>query len=144
MIPRPFIQREDPAWWLRASANLEASGVAARRRRVVRLPVQTRCPHCSTLCQVAEPRDGLVVKCGKCGKTFAIKPPASSSSPAAPSSRAASEPAVCRLEIASATTRGLIRGRNEDSFLVQQMSWSNRDQRHEIALVVVPDGMGGY
>jgi protein phosphatase len=51
---------------------------------------------------------------------------------------------VCRLEIASATTRGLVRGRNEDSFLVQQMSWSNRDERHEIALVVVPDGMGGH
>jgi protein phosphatase len=24
------------------------------------------------------------------------------------------------------------------------MSWSNRDERHEIALVVVPDGMGGH
>jgi protein phosphatase len=73
---------------------------------------------------------GVPVLCGKCKKSFTLKRPET--------------PSVCRLEIASATTRGLVRGRNEDSFLVQQMSWSNRDERHEIALVVVPDGMGGY
>jgi protein phosphatase len=34
--------------------------------------------------------------------------------------------------------------RNEDSFLVQHMSWSNLDERHEIALAVVADGLGGH
>lgn len=94
------------------------------------LPIQTRCPHCATLCQVAEQNFGVPVQCGKCKKSFTVKRPDTLN--------------VCRLEIASATTRGLVRGRNEDSFLVQQMSWSNRDERHEIALVVVPDGMGGH
>jgi len=94
------------------------------------LPIQTRCPHCATICQVAEQNVGVPVQCGKCKNSFTLKRPAATS--------------VCRLEIASATTRGLVRGRNEDSFLVQHLSWSNRDERHEIALVVVPDGMGGH
>src|SRR5262249_60262561 len=92
---------------------------------------QVPCPHCSTVGQSATHHTGRPVQCAKCGRSFPVKSPAAT-------------PAVCRLEIASATTRGLIRGHNEDSFLVQQMSWSNRDERHEIALVVVPDGMGGH
>jgi serine/threonine protein phosphatase PrpC len=50
----------------------------------------------------------------------------------------------CRLVLGSATTRGRVRDRNEDSLLVQQCSWSNLDQRHDIALIVVADGMGGH
>jgi protein phosphatase len=49
-----------------------------------------------------------------------------------------------RLVIGSATTRGRVRDRNEDSLLVQQCIWSNRNQRHDIALIVVADGMGGH
>src|SRR5204863_8891147 len=49
-----------------------------------------------------------------------------------------------RLEIGSATSKGLVRERNEDSLLVQHLVWSNLDERHELALVVVADGMGGY
>jgi len=37
-----------------------------------------------------------------------------------------------------------VRDRNEDSLFVQQLSWISSDQRHEIALIVVADGMGGY
>jgi protein phosphatase len=48
------------------------------------------------------------------------------------------------LEIGSATSVGRVRQRNEDSFLVQQQSWANLDRRHELALVAVADGMGGY
>ena len=95
------------------------------------MPIQARCPHCASLCQVAEQNLGKPVQCAKCRRSFVVKTGATNS-------------AICRLEIASATTRGLVRGNNEDSFLVQQMSWSNRDERHEIALVVVPDGMGGH
>lgn len=50
----------------------------------------------------------------------------------------------CRLVIGSATTRGRVRDRNEDSLLVQQCTWSNLDQRHDVALIVVADGMGGH
>jgi protein phosphatase len=49
-----------------------------------------------------------------------------------------------RLEVAGATSVGRVRSRNEDSFLIEQLSWSNLDRRHDLALVVVADGMGGY
>jgi protein phosphatase len=49
-----------------------------------------------------------------------------------------------RLDIGSATSPGRQRARNEDSFLVQQLSWSNLESRHEAALLVVADGMGGH
>ena len=49
-----------------------------------------------------------------------------------------------RLEIGGATSVGRVRSRNEDSFLIQQLSWSHQDRRHDLALIVVADGMGGY
>jgi protein phosphatase len=51
---------------------------------------------------------------------------------------------VCRLAIGSATTRGRVRDRNEDSLLVQHCTWGSAGQRHDMALVVVADGMGGH
>jgi protein phosphatase len=39
---------------------------------------------------------------------------------------------------------GRVRDRNEDSFLVQQQSWCNLEARHDAALIVVADGMGGH
>jgi protein phosphatase len=48
------------------------------------------------------------------------------------------------LDIGTATSPGRVRQRNEDSFLVQRLRWSNLDARHELALVVVADGMGGH
>jgi protein phosphatase len=51
---------------------------------------------------------------------------------------------VQRLILGSATTRGRVRDRNEDSLLVQQCTWSNLDRRHDVALIVVADGMGGH
>jgi protein phosphatase len=48
------------------------------------------------------------------------------------------------LSIGSATSAGVVRERNEDSFLVLHGSWSNLDSRYEMAIVVVADGMGGY
>jgi protein phosphatase len=53
-------------------------------------------------------------------------------------------PGVCRLDVAGATSSGCVRPRNEDSFLVQHLAWSNLDQHHEAAILVVADGMGGY
>jgi protein phosphatase len=48
------------------------------------------------------------------------------------------------LDIGAATSPGRVRSRNEDSFLVQRLRWSNSDKQREMALVVVADGMGGH
>jgi protein phosphatase len=48
------------------------------------------------------------------------------------------------LDLGAATSPGLVRTRNEDSLLVQHVRWSNLDQRREMALVVVADGLGGH
>jgi protein phosphatase len=48
------------------------------------------------------------------------------------------------LEVGASTSVGMVRKRNEDSYLVRHLSWSNRDSFYEIALLVVADGMGGY
>jgi protein phosphatase len=48
------------------------------------------------------------------------------------------------LDVGVATSPGLIRPRNEDSYFVQQLRWSNLDQRREAAIVVVADGLGGH
>ncbi|HEY7315803.1 MAG TPA: GYF domain-containing protein [Gemmataceae bacterium] len=52
--------------------------------------------------------------------------------------------ASCRLIVGSATTRGRVRARNEDSLLVQQCTWGNLEERHDVLLAVVADGMGGH
>jgi protein phosphatase len=52
--------------------------------------------------------------------------------------------AGCRLDVGSATSPGRVRLRNEDSFLVHHLAWSNLDRRREIALAVVADGLGGH
>jgi protein phosphatase len=52
--------------------------------------------------------------------------------------------APCRLVLGSATTRGRVRDHNEDSLLVQQCTWGLGATRHDVALIVVADGMGGH
>jgi serine/threonine protein phosphatase PrpC len=52
--------------------------------------------------------------------------------------------AAYRLDIGSATSPGRVRTRNEDSFLVHQMSWSNLERRRDLAAIVVADGLGGH
>lgn len=49
-----------------------------------------------------------------------------------------------RLDIGGATSTGMVRKRNEDSFLLQHLAWSSLDNRQEMALIVVADGMGGH
>jgi protein phosphatase len=115
---------------------------------------------------------GSAVKCGKCRKVFTVHSPAPSKPPSeeelqlildgpaaaalappaaaasqtkpVPSSPLASVPGVCCLDVAGATSPGKARTRNEDSFLIQHVSWSNLDERHEVALLIVADGMGGH
>lgn len=53
-------------------------------------------------------------------------------------------PGRCRLDVGRATSVGLERERNEDSYYTQHLAWCNRDQPQELAVLVVADGMGGH
>src|ERR1700678_3490760 len=107
------------------------------------VPVRAHCPHCITPCQVAEDHLGSPVRCFKCGQTFTVKPTTLASKP--PSTEPIPQNAgASRLEIAGFTSIGRQRNRNEDSFLVQHLTWSDLNQNHQLALVIVADGMGGH
>jgi PPM family protein phosphatase len=94
------------------------------------------CPHCGAACKVAAEHLGGPVQCPKCGQAFGVRPVTGTPSP--------TQFGPPRLDIGSATSTGRVRPRNEDSFLVQHLTWSNLDERHDVALVVIADGMGGY
>jgi len=79
---------------------------------------------------VSEQHLGVPVQCGRCARTF--------TTPADPAAGAS-----LRLDIGAATSPGRVRDRNEDSFLVQHVVWSNRAERHDLAALVLADGMGG-
>lgn len=102
------------------------------------MSVRIRCPACTGACHVPEYKAGLEVTCGKCGQAFTLRQPPLAT-PVRPPGRDAP-----RLDIGSATSCGLLRVRNEDSYFVQHLSWSNKEERHEVALVAVADGLGGH
>jgi serine/threonine protein phosphatase PrpC len=82
---------------------------------------------------VAEQHLGKLLQCGHCARTFTTRADPASGSMVGP----------VRLEIGAATSAGRVRPQNEDSFLVQHLVWSNLDDRQELAVLVVADGMGG-
>jgi protein phosphatase len=107
------------------------------------VPVRAHCPHCITPCQVAEQNLGAPVRCHKCGQTFTVHPTALASKP--PTTEPIPQTAgTLRLDVAGVTSIGRERSRNEDSFLVQHLTWSDRNDNHQLALVIVADGMGGH
>lgn len=134
--------------------------------------VRVCCPHCRSTCQVDERHLGATVKCGKCARPFTAaagqptKPSASAASDELPleldgPEAGATEPeqhsppsrfgdastvplGLGCLDVGVATSPGSIRARNEDSYFVQQLRWSNLDQRREAVIVVVADGLGGH
>jgi serine/threonine protein phosphatase PrpC len=73
-------------------------------------------------------------------------PPAGSNVEGQPAAAALPPAAVgpARLAVGGATSRGCVRERNEDRFLVQQLAWSDGDESHELAVLMVCDGMGGH
>jgi protein phosphatase len=48
------------------------------------------------------------------------------------------------LDLGGATSAGRVRERNEDCFLLKHQTWTSGEQRHDLTLAVVADGMGGY
>jgi hypothetical protein len=86
---------------------------------------------------------GVPVRCHKCGQTFTVQPTVLTSKP--PTTEPIPQTAgAMRLDIAGVTSIGRERSRNEDSFLVQHLTWSELNQNHQLALVIVADGMGGH
>ncbi|MBI3411875.1 MAG: protein phosphatase 2C domain-containing protein [Planctomycetes bacterium] len=107
------------------------------------MPVRAHCPHCIAPCQVAEEHLGRPVRCHKCGQTFTVHPTTLVSKP--PTTEPIPTSAgTLRLDVAGISSIGRERGRNEDSFLVQHLMWSDLNQNHQLALVIVADGMGGH
>lgn len=106
------------------------------------MPLRIYCPHCITPCQVAEQHFGVPVQCHKCRKAFTVQPAGAVQMPK--TDPVAPGVGPCRLDIGAASSKGRVRDRNEDSLFVQQLSWIASDQRHEVALIVVADGMGAY
>jgi protein phosphatase len=107
------------------------------------VPVQAHCPHCISPCHVAEQHLGVPVRCHRCGQVFTVQPTAFTSKP--PTTEPIPQTAgALRLDIAGVTSIGRERSRNEDSFLVQHLTWSDLNENHQLALVIVADGMGGH
>ncbi len=107
------------------------------------VPVRVYCPHCMSAGQVSQQHLSVPVQCHRCKQLFTVQPAATAeTSKSHPLPAEGSGP--CRLDIGAVSSRGRVRDRNEDSLFVQQLSWISSDQRHEIALIVVADGMGGH
>jgi len=95
------------------------------------VPVRVICPHCRTSCLVAEQHLGVPVQCGRCGRAFTTRV-----DPATPSA------SPLRLDVGAASP-GQMHQHNEDCYLVQQLSWCNLDEWHEVAVLVIANGIDG-
>jgi protein phosphatase len=107
------------------------------------MPVRAHCPHCIAPCQVAEQHLAAPVRCHKCGQSFSVNPTPLTSKPPVTEPIPLTAGAL-RLDIGGVTSVGRQRSRNEDTFLVQHLTWSDLNQNHQLALVIVADGMGGH
>src|SRR5690606_26965624 len=87
-----------------------------QRPRVVRVC----CPGCRQPLQVPPEHLGRVIRCPACKQTFTLRLP---------------PPPLPRLEVASATSPGRARERNEDALLTHHLAWSDSRGRHELALL---------
>lgn len=75
------------------------------------------------------------MKCPHCQKPFRIGLPALA--PDKPSKPP-------RLDVGGVTLTGRKRERNEDALLIRLTSWTEGEDWHDAALLVIADGMGGY
>jgi protein phosphatase len=84
---------------------------------------------------------GLAVQCHQCRQAFRVADPTGKTAAVV---AAAAGAGTAWLDIGAATSVGRVRKRNEDSFLVLRQNWASIGEQHEVALLVVADGMGGY
>ena len=103
------------------------------------MAVRVDCPHCGAPCQLAEEHQGRPVRCYRCSQTFSFRQPA-----AVPTTAIRPPLEPYHLDVGCFSSRGRVRDRNEDSCLVQHLRWMSLDDWHEVALLVVADGMGGH
>lgn len=101
--------------------------------------VRIVCPRCQGESAVERAHLGLTVACPRCAFTFPARAVAAPPPPALPVRRTG----PVTLQIGSAITKGH-RERNEDSVLVHHLSWGFKEERHELAILVVADGLGGH
>jgi protein phosphatase len=101
------------------------------------VPVQVRCPHCTTLSLIADEYLGVPVICGSCQRSFWVRSPL-----AGRPTHVDITPVRC--EVGGATSAGRVRKENEDGYLAQLLAWSGHARQGESALVVVADGLGGH
>ncbi|MCI0683155.1 MAG: protein phosphatase 2C domain-containing protein [Gemmataceae bacterium] len=118
------------------------------------MPIQATCPYCATLCSIGEQHVGQMVRCFACAQVFRVH--GSNAAPAAPVSlefdaipmpsfdAEPERPAPLTLDIHAATSAGKVREHNEDAYLIRRQAWSRLDDRCELVLLAVADGMGGY
>ena len=99
------------------------------------------CPHCITPCLVADEHLGGAVRCHKCGQSFTANAVTQTELPSTEPIPATA--GVLRLGIAGVTSAGKKYVRNEDSFLIQQLTWFE-NQNYQLALIIVADGVGGH
>jgi PPM family protein phosphatase len=91
---------------------------------------------------LSERQLGSPVRCHKCGQSFTPQP-------LAQHDQAYTEPIPAtagrlRLGIAGVTSTGQKRTRNEDSFLIQHLTWFDANDNYQLGLVIVADGLGGH
>jgi protein phosphatase len=82
-------------------------------------------------CLVPQEHLGKAMRCPGCKQAFGLRPPGPAALPPL-------------LAVGSCTSPGRLRERNEDSFLVQQLSWGGQAGPRQAVLAVVADGMGGH
>jgi protein phosphatase len=90
---------------------------------------------------VAVEHVSVPVRCHRCKQAFTTRP---ATDTALRTKEPKAAPGAAGLDVGSATSAGRVRKRNEDSCLVQRMTWSSLGKDHEIALLAVADGMGGH
>ncbi len=101
--------------------------------------VRIVCPRCQGDSMADRAHVGLTVACPRCGHAF----PARAAPSPPPAAVPVRKPGPVTLQIGTSIGKGR-RERNEDSVLVHHLSWGFKEEKHELAILVVADGLGGH
>jgi protein phosphatase len=137
-------KRSLPAYWIGCWIGFATCGREAYLSEIsMDMPTRRRscCPHCISVCLVDEEHLGQVVVCSRCRKPFTAASAVGSDGTGTEPLPAAA--GALRFEVAGVTSTGHKRSRNEDGFLIQHLTWFER-QNYQLSLVIVADGVGGH